>query len=138
MFLYVSMPYSDLCGFIESVDPVHKILLVIGLQEELPHPGIDDYLITKNSNGRRYIIDSPDLLYTGSESSHNTNAVQTLCYIKYDDVCVCQENRSTTTDVSRREKKQSLGHFSTLLAALSLDDEQARSSCRSLLPSTDF
>lgn len=34
--------YGDLSGFIESVDPVHEVLLIIGLQEELPHPGIDD------------------------------------------------------------------------------------------------
>lgn len=34
--------HSDLGGIIERADPVHKILLVIGLQEELPHPSIDD------------------------------------------------------------------------------------------------
>lgn len=34
--------HSDLGGFIESVDPVDKVLLIIGLQEELPHPSIDD------------------------------------------------------------------------------------------------
>ncbi len=38
----VCVSHCDLGGFIESVDPVHKILLVIRLQEELPHPGIDD------------------------------------------------------------------------------------------------
>lgn len=42
-----------------------------------------------------------------------------LCYINYDDECVCQENRSTTTDVSRRGKKKSWA-WDTLLAALSL------------------
>lgn len=40
--LCVCVSYSDLGGIIESVDPVHEILLVIGLQEELPHPSIDD------------------------------------------------------------------------------------------------
>lgn len=39
--------HSDLGGFIESVDPVNEILLVVRLQEELPHPGIDDYMIIK-------------------------------------------------------------------------------------------
>lgn len=39
--------HSDLGGFIESVDPVNKVLLIIGLQEELPHPSIDDLQVTK-------------------------------------------------------------------------------------------
>lgn len=39
--------HSDLGGFIESVDPVDKVLLIIGLQEELPHPSIDDLQMTK-------------------------------------------------------------------------------------------
>lgn len=34
--------HSDFGGFIESGDPVDEILLVVGLQEELPHPGVDD------------------------------------------------------------------------------------------------
>lgn len=38
----VHLSHSDLGGFVESVNPVHEILLVIGLQEELPHPSIDD------------------------------------------------------------------------------------------------
>lgn len=38
----VCLSHSDLGGFIESVDPVHEVLLVVGLQEELPHPSIDD------------------------------------------------------------------------------------------------
>lgn len=38
----VCLSYSDLGSFIESVDPVHEVLLIIGLQEELPHPSIDD------------------------------------------------------------------------------------------------
>lgn len=42
LIFYVCVSYSDLGGIIESVDPVHEILLVIGLQEELPHPSIDD------------------------------------------------------------------------------------------------
>lgn len=41
------MSHSDLCGFIESADPVHKVLLIIGLKEELSHPSIDDYQIRK-------------------------------------------------------------------------------------------
>lgn len=40
--LCVCGSHGDLGGFIESADPVHKILLVVGLQEELPHPSIDD------------------------------------------------------------------------------------------------
>lgn len=38
----VCLSYSDLGGFIESVDPVHQVLLIIGLQEELSHPSVDD------------------------------------------------------------------------------------------------
>ena len=38
----VHLSHSDLGCFVESVNPVHEILLVIGLQEELPHPSIDD------------------------------------------------------------------------------------------------
>lgn len=34
--------HSDFGGFVESGDPVDEILLVVGLQEELPHPGVDD------------------------------------------------------------------------------------------------
>lgn len=34
--------HSDFGGFIESGDPVDEVLLVVGLQEELPHPGVDD------------------------------------------------------------------------------------------------
>lgn len=44
--LRVCCSHGDLGGFIESADPVHEILLVVGLQEELPHPGIDDYQTT--------------------------------------------------------------------------------------------
>lgn len=42
--------HSDLGGFIESVDPVDKVLLIIGLQEELPHPSIDDLQVTKKEH----------------------------------------------------------------------------------------
>lgn len=40
--LCMCLSHSDFGGFIESVDPVHEVLLIIGLQEELPHPRIDD------------------------------------------------------------------------------------------------
>lgn len=42
LVLHGCWSHGDLGGLIESADPVHKILLVIGLQEELPHPSIDD------------------------------------------------------------------------------------------------
>lgn len=52
--LFVFYSHSDLGGFIESVDPVDEILLVIRLQEELPHPGIDDYMIIKKKKEKKY------------------------------------------------------------------------------------
>lgn len=51
--LFVFYSHSDLGGFIESVDPVDEILLVIRLQEELPHPGIDDYIIIKKKRKKK-------------------------------------------------------------------------------------
>lgn len=51
--LFVFYSHSDLGSFIESVDPVDKILLVICLQEELPHPGIDDYMIIKEKKEKK-------------------------------------------------------------------------------------
>lgn len=51
--LFVFYSHSDLGGFIESVDPVNEILLVICLQEELPHPGIDDYMIIKKKKEKK-------------------------------------------------------------------------------------
>lgn len=47
MCVFCLSSHSDLGGFIESVDPVDKVLLIIGLQEELPHPSIDDLQVTK-------------------------------------------------------------------------------------------
>lgn len=38
--------HSDFGGFIESGDPVDEILLVVGLQKELPHPSVDDWVAT--------------------------------------------------------------------------------------------
>lgn len=50
MCVFCLSSHSDLGGFIESVDPVDKVLLIIGLQEELPHPSIDDLQVTKKEH----------------------------------------------------------------------------------------
>lgn len=34
--------HSNLGGVVENADPLHQILLVIGLQVKLPHPSIND------------------------------------------------------------------------------------------------
>ena len=46
------MTHRDLGGFIEGVDPVHQVLLIVGLQEELSHPGVDDCTGTKRTERR--------------------------------------------------------------------------------------
>lgn len=34
--------HSNLGGLVQDTDPFHQVLLVVGLQIKLPHPGVND------------------------------------------------------------------------------------------------
>lgn len=91
MCVFCLSSHSDLGGFIESVDPVDKVLLIIGLQEELPHPSIDDLQVTKKEHWEqkkkwKYILLSQSGYNTPSELQTNTHT-KTYYIQRHIEVC---------------------------------------------------
>lgn len=134
--------HSDLGGFIESVDPVDKVLLIIGLQEELPHPSIDDLQVTKKEHWEqkkkwKYILLSQSGYNTPSELQTNTH---TKTYWSVFSALSCISVRTHPPPQISLEVKNNwakgLSHTHPAAFSLHGDDDPARLSCLRLPPPT--